>query len=444
MIISGLISFSLPTVTVTATSLVDAVPISSPPAGLPSPIPGSYTLPLMNATYLSNECVHDPLEAHTWDCTGGALMDLNIAVVDSNPAVLFNYSDNDGPLNASYSLVRYGAQPPILDGYTTMSIMNATDHLEKGPAYVFHKQFDKLVILPEGAFDNSNPLRPRQNVVSPQHYNFSEAKYALPGEKPWFCYWNGTLLEGFIFVTQIIATTNTVAKRANVDNPANMDNAADGNPDWAIADSAWDTSSKAVSMFPTPTVTPVTSIVLVNSVSSPSPLTRASAIEVSVTSIPAPPDISVLWPFWSQDSASAATSASLASASMASASEASASKASDNEFSSSTATFVFDPVETIPPDGDDLFSDFIYTYERYPTVVKIEERRDLESQAQPYCQQMLIMENRSVQRIPLGRIDLTVDEFGEIQSRRSKKRSSNMSKREDGYGCECAWILDGP
>ena len=439
--------FSLPTVTVTATSLVDAVPISSPPANLPTPIPGYYTVPLLNATYQSNECVQDPLEAHTWDCTGGALMDLSINIVDSNPVVLFNYSDNDGPYDPSYSMVRYGAQPPILDGYTTMSIMNATDHLEKGPAYVFHKQFDKLVILPEEAFDNTNSLRPRQNVAYPRNYNFSEAKYARPGEKPWFCYWNGTLLEGFIFVTQTIETTNTVAKRAN------MDNSADGIADSANAESAVDPSSKTVHRFRTPTVTHATSTALITSVSSPSPLTAASAIvasvtEYPVTEYPAPPGISVLWPFWSQESASAATSASLASAGEASASEvsaslASASEASASEVSASTSTADLGGFETLRPDSDTL-PDFMTGFDQYPTVVKIEERRDLENQGQPYCQQMLIMEDRSVQSIPLGRMDLMVDEYGEIQSRRSKKRSSNKSKREDDYGCECAWILDGP
>lgn len=426
-----LIGFSLPTVTVTATSLVDAVPISSPPAGLPTPIPGYYTIPLQNTSYQSDECVQDPREAHTWDCTGGALMELSITIVDSDPVVLFNFSDNDGPWDPTVSMVRYGAQPPILDGYTTMSLMNATDHLEKGPAYVFHRQFNKLVILPGEAFEDTMPSRRRQNVGYEQYHNFSEGVYAAPGEKPWFCYWNGTLLEGFIFVTQVLQTQGTVAKRADTDNVGYSDNYDDG----------WDSSSKIVYHSQTPAVSS-TSLVVVRPVTGPSSLIGASAIMASSTPIPEPPGISVLWPIWSQESASAATSASEASASAASVSEAPPSEESASE--SGLAVDGDDARGIVTPVDGEVTSDFAATFDRYPTVIKIEERRDLENQAQPYCQQMLIMGDRSVQSIADRRIDLTVAEFAEIHSRRSRKRSSNMRKREDDYGCQCAWILDGP
>ena len=400
----GLIGFSLPTVTVTAISLVDAEPISSPPADLPTPIPGFYTVPLQNATSKSNECVQDPREAHTWDCTGGAFMDLSITKIDFDPVVLFNYSDNDGPLDPAFSMVRYGAQPPVLDGYTTMSLMNAKDHMEKGPAYVFHKQFDKLVILPEETFDDTVLWRQRRDQVYLRNYNFSQEVYAAPGEKPWFCHWNGTLLEGFIFVKQVIKTHDTVAKRA---------------------DNSWDQSSITVSTFQTPEVSPIPSFSLVNPVSGPSSFTGASAIVASSTPIPAPQDISVRYPFYSSESAS------------------SASKASASEASASSTASESDVGETGAA-PEEISFDSLISFDRYPTVMKIEERRDLDNQVQPYCQQMLIMEDKSVQSIGERRINLTVEEFSEIQSRRSKKRSSNIGKRDDNYGCSCAWLLDGP
>lgn len=421
----GLIGRSLPTVTVTATTLVDAEPISSPPADLPTPIPGYYTTPLQNATSISRECVQNPREMHTWDCTSGALMELSINVLDSDPVVLFNFPDNDGPLDPTLSTVRYGAQPPILDGYTTMSLMNAKDHMEKGPAYVFHKQFDKLVILPEETFDDTILWRQRRDAVYSQNYNFSEAVYAGAGEKPWFCYWNGTLLEGFIFVYQVIKTHDTVAKRA--DSNLGFDGYS------TTADYEFDPSSSTVSSFQTPATYLQASSSPVNPLSGPSSTTGASAIAASSTAIPAPPNISVVYSARTRQSASSASAVS-------------ASEASVSSTTTGLAAVANGRILDQEPPGDSVPS-----YDRYPTVIKIEERRDLENQVQPYCQQMLIMEDGSVQSIDQRRINLTVEEFGEIQSRRLKKRgdsskreSSNLEKQEDDYGCLCEWILDGP
>lgn len=348
-------------------------------------------------------------------------MELSINIVDSDPVVLFNYSDNDGPLDSSFSMVRYGAQPPVLDGYTTMSLMNAKDHMEKGPAYVFHKQFDKLVVLPEETFDDTVLWRQRRDQVYVQNYNFSAAVYAAAGEKPWFCHWNGTLLEGFLFVTEVIETHDTVAKRADVDNDA-----------YGSGDSGWESSSITPSTFQTPEVSATSSSTFANPVSV-TPVSRtssptgASATVASSTPIPAPPDISVVYSFQSSASSASAASASAALAS---------------ELSASSTASDFDVIEEAPL-AEETPSDFFASYDRYPTVMKIEERRNLDNQAQPYCQQMLIMEDKTVQSIG-ERIDLTVAEFSEIQSLRSKKRSSNMGKRGDNYGCACEWIIDGP
>lgn len=359
-------------------------------------------------------------------------MELNIAIVDSVPVVLFNSTEDDGPLSPGLSRVRYGAQPPILNESTTMSLMNAKDYLEKGPAYVFHKQFDKLVILPEDTFDNFNLRRQRRGL---QNYNYSKANYAPSGDKPWFCYWNGTLLEGFIFVTQTIATHDTVVKRGGyneyVDStstvspyvtPANYPSAplilntyppdspsmTGQSASLASSTPVSDLSSRTGASANLAASTPVSDL---------SSTTGASAILASSTPIPAPPDISEL------ESATAAI----------------VSEASSP--SSGTAA------EEVP--ADDSSYD-VLGEDQYPTVMKIEERRDHDNPVEPYCQQMLVMKDGSVQSIDQRKIDLTVDVFGDIQSRRSKKRGElwkkwwNLGKREDDYGCVCKWILEGP
>ena len=410
-----LIGFSLPTVTatVTATSLVDAEPISSPWASIPTPILGDYTILLKNANNVSKECVPDPLKAPAWDCTAGALMALSIQIEgsDSDPVVLFNYSDNDGPSDSTLSKVRYGAQPPILNNYTNMSLMQAKEHRDKGPAYVFHKQFDKLVILPEDTFDDVKSRRQRRDSVYDGNYHFSEALYAPPGHKPWFCYWNGTLLEGFIFVIQEIATHDTVEKRADYD--------------------GHEEGTSTVSTSPTPPTYPLDSWSPVDPLSSPSRTTEVSEGLASFITFPPSPLKSFKLPPLELGSASAA-----------SASEISLTMTPDLAADETVAA-----ADELP--SDDTASEAPASYNSYPLVMKIEELRDLENQIGPYCQQMLIMEDKSVQIIDYQRIDLSVEEFRDIQSRRSKKRGesskkrSNVGKRGNDYGCACEWIVDG-
>lgn len=385
----------------TTTSLVDAEPISSPPAGLPTPIPGTYTVPLQNATTVSDECLQDLDQVEAWGCTSGALMELHITIVDSDPVVLLNYTDYDGPLDPTLSNVRFGAQPPILNDYTTMSPMNAKDHLDKGPAYVFHKQFDKLVILPQDTFDSTQSWRQRRdNTVNQQSPNYTAAIYAPRGHKPWFCYWNGTLLEGFIFVTQNIATHKAVVQRS--DFSAYMDTS---NVSTLVTP---DDSSTSV----TPGDYSATATSLIGSFSGLSSTTDTSEVSASSTTIPAPPDGSLNGPV-------------------------------------SSTSDVSDIATAIPAPSDGI-SILQPSYDRYPTVMKVEERRNLGNEVSPYCQQMLIMEDGSVQSIGLPKINLTVEEYGDIQSRRSKKRGESwkklsiLGKREDDSACGCEWILDGP
>jgi hypothetical protein len=77
-----------------------------------------------------------------------------------------------------------------------------------GPAYLFQKSYDKLVILPESA------SIARRGAVG------SGPGVVQPGDRPWFCYWNETLLEVFIYsnltssetsATSISTSTSTIS-----------------------------------------------------------------------------------------------------------------------------------------------------------------------------------------------------------------------------------------
>lgn len=385
----------------TTTSLVDAVPISSPPADLPTLLPGSYQVPLKNATKIINRCLQHPDEELAWGCTAGAMMELSIIPIeDSDPMVLFNYSDIDGPLDSTLSSVRFGPQPPVLNDYTAISLMNATDHLDKGPAYVFHGQFDKLVILPEDSFPTPESWRQRRDDTAYQtSTSFTPEVHAPFGHKPWFCFWNGTLLEGFIFVTQEVVSPNQtfgIVKRALPSDSIETSTSTSTSSTFLTPSITPSASSRVV----TPSITPSASSSLVgyvfDSLADWSSITDSSDVTVTATVIPSPPQGS-----------------------------------------------------EIPEVASEAPAESLTLYDNYPAEIKIEERRNLQNEVRPYCQQMLIMEDGSVQSNGLPRIDLSVDETGEILDRRSKKRGasseirSNLGRRGEGGACVCEWIADG-
>jgi hypothetical protein len=87
-----------------------------------------------------------------------------------------------------------------------------------GPAWFFEMTYDKVVILPPNTFPPSANSKRREE----ERHNdrdqgqpvggFTGRKNVLqPGDKPWFCYWNGTLLETFIYVSTSISDTNLLS-----------------------------------------------------------------------------------------------------------------------------------------------------------------------------------------------------------------------------------------
>jgi len=75
-----------------------------------------------------------------------------------------------------------------------MRLVNDSTYPGRGPAWFVQMPYDKLVILHEtellpstGKRDSTSDFMGRKGV-------------AQPGDSPWFCYWNATLLEVFLYV----------------------------------------------------------------------------------------------------------------------------------------------------------------------------------------------------------------------------------------------------
>ena len=193
----------------------DAVPLTSTLASLPAPPTGTFTVSLQNSVANNKSCLSDD-ESCAWDCATGANLSIIVAMAAANgPVVSLTY-----PTPSDGSIV-YGSQPPQFNQPAPLVLMNDKDDLGMGPAYFFQQPYDKLVIvhendLPGGVQSPKRSLIKRwlygDGPESPgsltgrqendENDEWKSQSTAKPGDRPWFCYWNNTILEGFIFVTQ--------------------------------------------------------------------------------------------------------------------------------------------------------------------------------------------------------------------------------------------------
>ena len=208
-------SSSAPTATVTATVLplpVDAEPLSSTPASLPALPTGTFAVSLNGLISNTKSCLNDTQNC-AWDCSTGANLSMIVTMASPNmPMVsLTSMAPSDG-------LIRYGSQPPQLNGPAKLVLMNDKDDFSKGPAYTFQQPYNKLVIVHEGDMPGAIPSLKRSLLKRWFYGDGRESRGSLTGrqdddtwtsnsiakpvDRPWFCYWNNTILEGFIFTTQ--------------------------------------------------------------------------------------------------------------------------------------------------------------------------------------------------------------------------------------------------
>lgn len=168
---------------------------------------------------------------NAWDCATGAILqvDIQMTTLNNAPTPYINIQYPGPPQNTP---IRYGAQPPELLGPTDLILMRDRSAFYRGPAYTFQQAFNKTVVVREQDFPYSIPNTPppnkrelgskwlgaaadfiglskRQSGVNQS--DFDQNLYAGPTDRPWFCFWNGTYLDGFIYVYDQAADTSTAA-----------------------------------------------------------------------------------------------------------------------------------------------------------------------------------------------------------------------------------------
>ncbi|KAJ5683873.1 uncharacterized protein N7477_000218 [Penicillium maclennaniae] len=193
-------------VTVTQTPSLDYSTMISTPTNLMTVPTGHYLIPSIMRN-CSRMCIDGTSEmTKAWSCMNKPNnFEVYVEGDDHEHSIVFV---EDGPT----STFTYGPQPPYLPTPTqslTMAIDNSDPSM--GPALFFYSFFNKLVILPDTTFTSSSvSKRSYVNGDASMISSFLDRKdTAQPGDKPWFCWWNGTMLEFFLYVNQSSTDTSS-------------------------------------------------------------------------------------------------------------------------------------------------------------------------------------------------------------------------------------------
>ncbi|KAJ5924810.1 hypothetical protein N7466_008997 [Penicillium verhagenii] len=185
-------------VTVTASAQLDYSSITTTNTNY-TPVPtGHFLIPSVLQNY-SRMCVEDHDIKEVWSCLEEPKdFEVYVGNMDGQQSIVF--ASDDTTATSTFS---YGAQQPILPTPTqNLSMVMDTSDTGLGPALFFWSYVDKLVILPESALDSSSASKKR-DVSEDILASYMERKEAVQsGDKPWFCWWNQTVLEFFLYVNQ--------------------------------------------------------------------------------------------------------------------------------------------------------------------------------------------------------------------------------------------------
>jgi hypothetical protein len=114
--------------------------------------------------------------------------------------------------------ILYGPQPPVVPEQKLMWVTDLRDP-GRGPALHFQTAYDKVVIFEGGSFPSpeyqaqkrdADTILDKRHDTMPADQGQHNHRFAnSPGETPWYCYWNQTFLEGFVYIQQPVHGAET-------------------------------------------------------------------------------------------------------------------------------------------------------------------------------------------------------------------------------------------
>ncbi|KAF2843389.1 hypothetical protein M501DRAFT_83918 [Patellaria atrata CBS 101060] len=185
------------TVTVWSTaSLIDASAIPTP-TNMPNLPTGKFSLPLPVPEAVKHGCLVEPEMIPAWSCEySGPKIQIEVDEEPQADIITVTLSGFDTGVVPDPDKLNYGHQSPMITPQNLILVADL-DEQNRGPAYHFQTLYDKLVIL------KSDEMYSRRKRNSPfGGFLWGHRNQLVAGEEPWFCWWNHTLIEGYIYVTQ--------------------------------------------------------------------------------------------------------------------------------------------------------------------------------------------------------------------------------------------------
>lgn len=116
--------------------------------------------------------------------------------------------------------IQYGLQTPTVDS-SPLQLVSDLDFRGYGPAWHFSSLYDKVVVLPPDEFSAGQSKKKARGETGP---SFRHRFQVQPGDNPWYCIWNSTYIEGYLYVTD----NSTAANMSNT--PPSSTGNAPGTP----------------------------------------------------------------------------------------------------------------------------------------------------------------------------------------------------------------------
>ena len=216
--------------------MLDAKPIAAPTGFAPIPT-GTYDMPFGIPQEQQRSCLTNGDQFNTWACnTPEQPMIIRAFNSPSQDQYMDMWPNTTQPAsNASQPLLRltYGAQYPKINTPQRLFWVKDLEDPGRGPALHFQTLYDKLVILNDDQFRPSQVKRavvaehntmPAAETLEPLSFSIASTSSSPPsslptdnvdmpeggfrnkknvlsvGERPWFCWWNQTWIEGFVYM----------------------------------------------------------------------------------------------------------------------------------------------------------------------------------------------------------------------------------------------------
>ncbi|KAI9688012.1 MAG: hypothetical protein M1820_010338 [Bogoriella megaspora] len=409
--------------------LSDATPVPTP-AGLPVLPSGTYGLPLGFPRSLDQSCITDPDQQSAWTCQiPGAPKSAPVNLVVNPP------DGHGGPATAAVvnpegPIKQYGSQPPQFGplGLELVRDLNSNDDKAYGLAYYFQSTYDKLVVVDEDAFNSSGGAWKRDGGFS-MPPSWGHRNQIEPGSKPWFCWWNQTSVELFIYDQRNVSATASSSL-------SSMITATSIQASPMPSSSA--TPGPTTDTYPPTSMPDTTSIPLSSTTISlaPSSTSSPSSSASDGDTYPTPSSD------WLNDGSSNPSDVSWpgnnAAVSSAGSQDYGGGYGNGNSYSDNG--------------GDDDSGNYRAVRRNwggpsdsnanvYPRPVKIDERREPNGVA-PYCIQMQLLDDGSYGQAANsdGGNEPNIIQLQESSDPKVKERRDMLERRGGGSGCQCEWV----